>query len=123
VLRRSYTVSQEWTEITVNKLSIDLAGVGFVVYIRIPGRAANIAEVVGLRQQREIDRATWRASNAFASYPNAQAQRAWYGQFVLDAAAQGSYLVVACIDPHGRDGAYAAAAAKTWFATTYAGLN
>jgi len=108
VLKRSYTVGKEWTDITVNKLSIDLTGVPPIRYIRIPGRAANVAEILGFRQHRKIDRARWRASNVFASYPKAPAQRAWSGQFVLDEAARGSYLVVACIGPHGRDGAYAA---------------
>jgi len=108
VLRRSYTVSKEWTKITVNKLSIDLAGIPPIRYIRIPGRAANVAEIIGLRQHRKIDRDKWRASNVFASYAKAPAQRAWSGKFILDEAARGSYLVVACIGPHGRDGAYAA---------------
>jgi len=108
VLKRSYTVGKEWTEITLNKLSIDLAGIPPVRYIRIPGKAANVAEIVGLRKGRKIDRAKWRASNLFADYANAPAQLAWAGKFVLDEAAKGSYLVVACIGPHGRDGAYAA---------------
>jgi len=108
VLKRSYTVGKEWTDITVNKLSIDLTGAGPIRYVRIPGRAANVAEIIGLRRDRKIDRKKWRASNVFASYPNAPAQRAWSGKFILDEAARGSYLVVACIGPHGRDGAYAA---------------
>jgi len=108
VLRRSYTVSKEWTDITVNRLSIDLAGKGAIRYIRIPGRAANVAEIIGFRRGRELDRSKWRASNVFAPYQKAPARRAWRGQFVLDEAAKGSYLVVACIGPHGRDGAYAA---------------
>lgn len=112
VLKRSYTVGKEWSEITVNKLSIDLTGIGPIRYVRIPGRAANIAEIIGVRRGRKIDRARWRASNVFASYPEAPAQRAWSGQFTLDEAARGSYLVVACIGPHGRDGAYAALRVK-----------
>jgi len=44
----------------------------------------------------------------FAAYPKAPAKLAWSGQFVLDEAAKGSYLVLACIGSHGRDGAYAA---------------
>ncbi|KPK78043.1 MAG: hypothetical protein AMJ79_01180 [Phycisphaerae bacterium SM23_30] len=108
VLQRSYTVNKEWTDITVNKLLIDLTEIGPIRYIRIPGQAANIAEVIGLRQGKKIERAKWRASNVFAAYPKAPAQRAWSGQFMLDEAAKGSYLVVACIGPHGRDGAYAA---------------
>ena len=108
VLRRSYTVDKQWTDSTVNKLSIDLTGIGPVQYIRIPGQAKNVAEIIGFKQQQKIDRAKWRASNAFASYPKAPAQLAWSGQFVIDEAARGSYLVVACMGPHGRDGAYAA---------------
>jgi len=108
VLRRSYTVSKEWTDISVNKLSIDLSGAGPFRYIRIPGQAKNIAEIIGLRQGQKVDRAKWRASNVFAAYPKAPAKLAWSGRFVLDEAAKGAYLVVACIGPHGRDGAYAA---------------
>jgi len=108
VLKRSYTVGKEWDEITVNKLSIELAGIGPIRYIRIPGKASNVAEIIGFRGHQEIDRDRWRASNVFASYPNAPARRAWSGQFTLDEAARGSYLVIACIGPHGRDGAYAA---------------
>jgi hypothetical protein len=108
VLRRSYTVGKEWTDIKVNKLSIDLTGVPSIRYIRIPGRAANIAEIIGIHKGLKIDRTKWRASNVFAAYPAAPAQLAWSGQFVLDEAARGSYLVIACIGPHGRDGAYAA---------------
>jgi len=108
VLRRSYTVGKEWTQITVNKLSIDLVGIPAIRYVRIPGRAVNVAEIIGLKRDQKIDRAKWRASNVFAAYPKAPAQRAWSGQFVLDEAARGAYLVVACIGPHGRDGAYAA---------------
>lgn len=108
VLRRSYTVDKEWTDIGVHRLSIDVSGMGPVRYIRIAGRAENVGEIVGFRQHRKLDRTTWRASNVFASYPQAPAQRAWMGQFRLDEAARGSYLVVACIGPHGPDGAYAA---------------
>jgi hypothetical protein len=108
VLRRSYTVGKEWTDINVNKLSIDLTGAGTIRYIRIPGRAANIAEIIGFKTGKKIDRSDWRASNVFAAYQKAPAKHAWCGQFTLDEAAKGSYLVVACIGPHGRDGAYAA---------------
>ncbi|NIS54379.1 MAG: hypothetical protein GWN67_03420 [Phycisphaerae bacterium] len=108
VLRRSYTVGKEWTDITVNKLSIDVGGTGAIRYIRIPGRAASVAEIIGLKKDKPVDRSDWRASNVFAAYPKAPAKMAWCGQFVLEEAAKGSYLVVACIGPHGRDGAYAA---------------
>jgi len=108
VLKRSYTVTKEWSEIKVNKLTIDLNGSEPIRYVRIPGQAANIAEVVGLYGNRKVDRSGWRASNVFASYPRSPAKLAWSGQFTLEEAARGSYLVVACIGPHGRDGAYAA---------------
>ena len=108
VLRRSYTVGKEWTDIKVHKLSVDLTGISSIRYIRIPGRAVNVAEIIGIHKGLKIDRTKWRASNVFAAYPKAPAQLGWSGQFVLDEAARGSYLVVACIGPHGRDGAYAA---------------
>jgi len=45
VLRRSYTVSKEWTQITVNKLSIDLTGIPPIRYIRINGGQASKGQV------------------------------------------------------------------------------
>ncbi len=108
VLRRSYTVRKEWAKITVNKLSLDLTGIPPIRYVRIPGRAANVAEIVGFRKGQAVDRTGWRASNVFAAYPEAPAQRAWCGTVTIDEAARGSYIVVACIGRHGRDGAYAA---------------
>ncbi|NQU26628.1 MAG: hypothetical protein HQ567_35535 [Candidatus Nealsonbacteria bacterium] len=109
VLRRSYTVGKEWTDIEVNRLSIDVpAGALPIRYVRIPGRAANVAEVVAYRGDKPLDRSSWRASNVFAAYAAAPAKEAWRGSFVLDEAARGSYLAVACIGRHGRDGAYAA---------------
>jgi len=109
VLRRSYTVGKEWTDIEVNRLSIDVPADALPIrYVRIPGRAANVAEVVAYRKGKPLDRTSWRASNVFAAYGAAPAKKAWRGSFVLDEAARGSYLAVACIGRHGRDGAYAA---------------
>jgi hypothetical protein len=108
VLQRSYTVSKEWTDINVNKLAMDLTGIPPIRYVRIPGKAANVAEITGFRKEQALDRSNWRASNVFAAYPRAPAQRAWRGKVTLDEAARGAYIVVACIGRHGRDGAYAA---------------
>lgn len=109
VLRRSYTVGKEWSDIRVNKLAIDFPkDLPPIRYVRLAGQALNIAEVVGYRQAEKIDRSAWRASNVFAPYPKAPARKAWCGSFILEEAAKGSYLVVPCIGRHGRDGAYAA---------------
>ena len=67
-----------------------------------------MAEVVAYRNGKQLDRDGWRASNVLAQYSNAPARLAWKGTFTIDEAAQGSYLVAACIGRHGRDGAYAA---------------
>lgn len=109
VLKRSYTVGKEWIDIETSRLTIELPkDAPAIRYIRIQGAAANVAEIVGYRDGRPVDSAAWRASNAFAAYERAPAKLAWHGRFTLDEAAKGSYLVVACIGEHGRDGAYAA---------------
>ena len=109
VLRRSYTVSKEWIDIETSRLTIELPkDAPAIRYIRIPGAATNLAEIIGYRDGRPVDSLGWRASNAFAAYERAPAKLAWQGRFTLDEAAKGSYLVVACIGEHGRDGAYAA---------------
>ena len=109
VLKRSYTVGKEWEDIETNRLTIDLPkAVPASRYVRLPGAAANVAEMIGYRNGQPVDSHDWRASNVFADYERAPARLAWKGSFTLDEAAKGSYLVVACIGEHGRDGAYAA---------------
>ena len=109
VLKRSYTVGKEWIDIETSRLTIELPdGTPAIRYVRIPGAAANVAEIIGYRDGRPVDSRAWRASNVFAAYERAPAKLAWQGRFTLDEAAKGSYLVVACIGEHGRDGAYAA---------------
>jgi len=109
VLKRSYTVDKTWLEISVKELDIEVpADAPAIRYLRIPGPAANVAEVIAYRDGKQLDREGWRASNVFAQYSRAPAKLAWQGSFTVDEAAPGSYLVVACIGRHGRDGAYAA---------------
>jgi len=109
LLKRSHTVDKQWLDIRVNKLTIDIPdNLPAIRYVRIPGRAANIAEVIAYSKGKQLDRTGWRASNAFAAYAKAPAKKAWSGSFKLDEAAKGSYLVVPCIGRHGRDAAYAA---------------
>jgi hypothetical protein len=79
-----------------------------VRYLRIPGTARNVGEVIGSYQGKAADRSGWRASNVFADYDKSPAKRAWSAAFKLDEVAKGSYLVVPCHGKHGRDGAYAA---------------
>ena len=109
VLKQSGSIDKIWTDISLKRLEIDIpAAAPPIRYLRIPGNAANLAEVVAYRGGRQLDRAGWRASNAFAQYSDAPAKAAWKGSFTIDEAAKGSYLVVPCIGRHGRDGAYAA---------------
>ncbi len=109
VLKRSYTVEKTWLDIGLKKLEIEIpADAPAIRYLRIPGQAANVAEVVAYRNGKQLDRHGWRASNVFAQYSSAPAKAAWQGSFTIDEAARGSYLVVPCIGRHGRDGAYAA---------------
>jgi len=109
VLARSNSINKEMTDISVNQMTADLSkDIRAIRYIRIQGRAENIAEIIGHHNGASVDRSAWHASNLFADYRKAPAKKAWSGTFVLNEAAKGSYLVVPCLGPHGRDGAYAA---------------
>jgi hypothetical protein len=109
VLKGSYSGTKEWETIQVNRITIDLPkDLRTPRYIKIPGKAINVGEAIGYSKGVQIDRTLWRASNVFADYAKAPAQRAWSGSFRLDEAAKGSYLVIPCNGKHGRDGAYAA---------------
>ncbi|MCX6874955.1 MAG: hypothetical protein NTW21_14280 [Verrucomicrobia bacterium] len=109
VLKGSYSGTKEWETIQVNRITIDLpTGLGPLRYLKIPGKAINVGEAIGYANGVQLDRTAWRASNVFADYAKAPAQRAWSGSFRLDEAATGSYLVIPCHGKHGRDGAYAA---------------
>jgi len=109
VLLQSHSIDKTWLNISLKKLEIDIpADAPPIRYLRIPGSAANVAEIVAYRGGKQFGRDGWRASNAFAQYSNAPAKLAWKGSFTIDEAAKGAYLVVPCIGRHGRDGAYAA---------------
>ncbi len=109
VLKGSYSGTKEWETIKVNRITIDLpATLGAIRYVKIPGKATNVGEVVAYRKGVQLDRTQWRASNLFADYAKAPAQRAWTGSFRITQAAKGSYLVITCEGKHGRDAAYAA---------------
>jgi hypothetical protein len=109
VLRRSYTVDQEWIDVDVHRLTIELGEASDPFrYVRIPGAATNVGEIEAYRSGETVDRSTWRASNAFAAYPEAPAKLAWSAEFLLDEAAPNSYITIACNGKHGRDSAYAA---------------
>jgi hypothetical protein len=109
VLKDSYSGTKEFQTIKVNRLILDLPTTTQKVrYLKIPGSATNVGEVIGNLAGKALDRSGWRASNVFASYEKAPAKLAWSASFKLDEAAKGSYLVVPCNGKHGRDGAYAA---------------
>ena len=109
VLKSSYSGTKEWESIQVNRVTSELPkDIGPLRYIKIPGKAVNVGEAIGYAKGVQLDRTNWRASNVFADYTKAPAQRAWSGTFRLDEAAKGSYLVIPCQGKHGRDGAYAA---------------
>jgi len=108
VLKGSYSGVKEWSTIQVHRLTSDFPkALKAVRYIKIPGKAVNIGEAMGYCKNVLIDSSSWRASNVFADYTKAPAQRAWSASFRLTEAAKGSYLVIPCNGKHGRDGAYA----------------
>ena len=109
VLEDSYSGTKKFKTIKVNRITIDLPSTAQTLrYLKIPGKAVNVGEVIGTHKGKEMDRSEWRASNVFADYEKAPAKRAWSTSFKLDEAAKGSYLVIPCNGKHGRDGAYAA---------------
>ncbi len=109
LLERSHTIDKTWLDISLKKVDIDIpADTPAIRYLRIPGTASNVAEVVAYSDGKQLERSEWRASNVFAQYSRSPAKQAWQGEFTLDEAAPGAYLVVACIGRHGSDGAYAA---------------
>lgn len=109
VLARSNSIKKEMKTLSVHQMTVELPkDIREIRYVRIPGKAEAIAEVIGSNKGVILDRSAWRASNLFADYRKAPAQKAWSGSFTLTEAAKGSYLVVPCLGKHGRDGAYAA---------------
>ena len=106
-LKDSYSGTKKFESSKVNRITIDLPATQTVRYLKIPGKAVNVGEVIGYYQGKALDRSAWRATNLFADYAKAPAKRAWSVSFRLDEAAKGSYLVIPCNGKHGRDGAYA----------------
>lgn len=109
VLKDAYSGKKTFETIKVDQITIDLpASAQTMRYLKIPGKASNVGEVLGYYQGKTLERSGWRANNAFADYKKAPAKRAWSSSFVIDEATKNSYLVVPCNGKHGRDGAYAA---------------
>jgi hypothetical protein len=106
-LTDSYSGTKKFETRKLHRITIDLPASQTVRYLKIPGKAVNIGEVIGSDQGKALDRKAWRATNLFADYAKAPAKRAWSVSFRLDEAAKGSYLVIPCNGKHGRDGAYA----------------
>ena len=106
-LTDSYSGTKKFETRKLNRINIGLPATQTVRYLKIPGKAVNVGEVIGSYQGKALDRSAWRATNLFADYAKAPAKRAWSVSFKLDEAAKGSYLVIPCNGKHGRDGAYA----------------
>ncbi len=75
-------------------------------YVRTDLVPAKLAEIRGFSNDKEMDRNGWRMSWLFPRF--SKPHKAWSLPFVIDHAAPGSYLTVACNGVHGRDGAWVA---------------
>ncbi len=106
-LTDSYSGTKKFETRKLHRLIVDLPAAKAVRYLKIPGKAVNVGEVIGYDQGKALDSKAWRVTNLFADYAKAPAKRAWSVSFTLDEAAKGSYLVIPCNGKHGRDGAYA----------------
>jgi hypothetical protein len=109
VLTDAFSGTKTFGTIKVNRITLDLPdSARRMRYLKIPGKAKNVGEVLGYFKDKELERSAWRGSNVFADYKKAPAKRAWSARFLLDEATKGSYLVVPCEGKHGYNGAYAA---------------
>jgi hypothetical protein len=77
-------------------------------YVRFDGTPERIVEIEGFRDGRMLNRANWRASQLFASFPRAAPVKAWQHSFTLDDIPEGARLAIALHGEHGVEGAYAA---------------
>ena len=108
---RDYSIESrfEFVDAETRRIAIDLPGdMEPIRYVRIPGAASSVAEVIGYLDRKKVDRTGWRASNVFAAYEASNARHAWTVSITIKESTRGAYLVVPCIGRHGRDGAYAA---------------
>jgi len=101
-----------WKEVKVIK---DETTVGIIYekpdsirYLRLNISPPSTTEIIGVRNDKKMDRKKWKATNLFGPYAKAPAVKAWSCHIKIDEAAKGSYLVIAVNGIHGFEGAYAA---------------
>jgi len=104
---------KEWKEVTVlagTNMPIDLHNIDSVRYIVMMETPLKVTEVEGYLDGRQVKRDRWRASNLFPGYFWwwYSAHKAWSNQFVLNEAAEGSYLCIAINGQYDGEKVYAA---------------
>ncbi|MGV8094033.1 MAG: hypothetical protein AB2L24_19390 [Mangrovibacterium sp.] len=89
---------------------IDLTKAGSIRYLCLSQSPMRICEVTGYRDNVQVDRSNWRASNIFKNYDDSgfMAAKAWSCNFKLDQIPEGSYLCIAVNGLHGTEKAFAA---------------
>ncbi len=92
------------------RMSFDLRNAGSLRYIILHPSPTRVAEVIGYKDGKPVERSKWTASNLFQQYgfQEYNATKAWKSTFRLGEIADGSYLCVAINGQHGREGAWAA---------------
>jgi hypothetical protein len=99
------------------KMKIDLTSFDSIRYVKLQPAPLRIAEVIGYRNGKEVDRSGWRGSNLFRPYIESSwrndlvfsTKKAWSMKFSLNEVPAGSYLCIAINGQHGVEGAYAGA--------------
>jgi hypothetical protein len=89
---------------------VDLTKAGSIRYLCLDQSPMRICEVTGYRDNVQVDRSAWRASNIFKNYDDHGfiAAKAWSSNFKLDQIPDGSYLCIAVNGVHGIEKAFAA---------------
>jgi hypothetical protein len=111
---------KEWKELTFyaeKKMTIDLTRTDSVRYICIHRTPVRISEISGYKNNKQVDRSSWRASNLFQDYDykpftwdyhGFAPKKAWSNHFTLTEIPAGSYLCIAINGKHGAEKAFAA---------------
>ena len=91
-----------------DSLKVEMGGTAGLRYVRLARAPEKVLEIEASCGSAPIDRSGWRASNLFGIYGKTPAAKGWTGSFVLEEAANGSYLAIPVAGRHGREGATAA---------------
>ena len=79
-----------------------------VRYLKIDKTPERIAEIIGYRNGKTVNRNNWHASNLFSTFWKMGFTKSWQSSHVLTEIPDNSYLALAVNGKHGAEGVYAA---------------